>query len=250
MLPLNQTIGAKHLQVSVRDNNVDQVLRVLKRKMQREGMFREMKRRRFYEKPSDRTARERSEAIRRRRKLARKQALRDGLIAQPKKRIEPARRQTWSPTTPIHAGGARLRRTHCDFVFSNRMRRASFGHLPGTPREESCRTDFGHGAVGVVRPDKDPPHNLKATRPTGMKPINPPSECGPRGVPNAKRAVVRVFNARLLAGRTVWVWPTVRAALTSKHPWLVVACARLARPRARGPMARLIFIPALLAAQA
>ena len=46
------TIG-KHLQIFVRDNNVDQALRVLKKKMQREGVFREMKRRRAYEKPSD-----------------------------------------------------------------------------------------------------------------------------------------------------------------------------------------------------
>jgi small subunit ribosomal protein S21 len=51
--------------VYVRDNNVDQALRALKRKMQREGVFREMKQRRFYEKPSERAAREKSEAIRR-----------------------------------------------------------------------------------------------------------------------------------------------------------------------------------------
>jgi small subunit ribosomal protein S21 len=41
------------MQVLVRDNNIDQALRVLKKKMQREGVFREMKRRRFYEKPSE-----------------------------------------------------------------------------------------------------------------------------------------------------------------------------------------------------
>jgi small subunit ribosomal protein S21 len=46
------------LQVLVRDNHVDQALRVLKKKMQREGVFREMKRRRFYEKPSERANRE------------------------------------------------------------------------------------------------------------------------------------------------------------------------------------------------
>ena len=62
------------MQVLVRDNNVDQALRVLKKKMQREGMFRELKRRRFYEKPSEKTTREKAEAIRRTRKLARKQA--------------------------------------------------------------------------------------------------------------------------------------------------------------------------------
>ncbi len=79
------------MRVLVRDNNIDQALRVLKKKMQREGVFREMKRRRFFEKPSDRTAREQSEAIRRRRKLARKQAIRDGLIAAPKKKVEVGR---------------------------------------------------------------------------------------------------------------------------------------------------------------
>ena len=76
------------MQVLVRDNNVDQALRVLKKKLQREGVFREMKKRRYFEKPSERTTREKGEAIRRRRKLARKQAVRDGLIAAPKKKIE------------------------------------------------------------------------------------------------------------------------------------------------------------------
>lgn len=68
------------LQVFVRDNNIDQALRVLKKKMQREGVFRELKRRRAYEKPSERKVRERSEAIRRRRKLERKIAQREGLL--------------------------------------------------------------------------------------------------------------------------------------------------------------------------
>jgi small subunit ribosomal protein S21 len=74
------------MQVLVRDNNVDQALRVLKKKMQREGVFREMKRRRFYEKPSEKSTREKAEAVRRARKLARKQAIREGLIAAPKKK--------------------------------------------------------------------------------------------------------------------------------------------------------------------
>ncbi len=68
------------VQVHVRDNNVDQALRALKKKMQREGIFREMKRRRAYEKPSERRAREAAEAVRRARKLARKRALREGQI--------------------------------------------------------------------------------------------------------------------------------------------------------------------------
>jgi small subunit ribosomal protein S21 len=57
-----------HVQVFVRDNNVDQALKALKKKMQREGLFREMKLRGHYEKPSERRAREKAEAIRRARK--------------------------------------------------------------------------------------------------------------------------------------------------------------------------------------
>jgi small subunit ribosomal protein S21 len=68
------------VQVLVRDNNVDQALRVLKKKMQREGVFREMKLRGHYEKPSERRVRERQEAIRRARKLARKKLQREGLL--------------------------------------------------------------------------------------------------------------------------------------------------------------------------
>ena len=64
--------------VSVRDNNVAQALRVLKKKMQREGMFREMKNRRAYEKPSERKAREMAESTRRVRKLMRKRLEREG----------------------------------------------------------------------------------------------------------------------------------------------------------------------------
>ena len=66
------------MQVSVRDNNVDQALKALKKKMQREGIFREMKLRRSYEKPSERRAREKAEAIRRGRKLERKRIEREG----------------------------------------------------------------------------------------------------------------------------------------------------------------------------
>ncbi|MBI74587.1 MAG: 30S ribosomal protein S21 [Oceanicaulis sp.] len=69
------------VQIVVRDNNVEQALRALKKKMQREGTFREMKRRNHYEKPSEKKARQKAEAIRRARKLARKRAHREGLIA-------------------------------------------------------------------------------------------------------------------------------------------------------------------------
>jgi small subunit ribosomal protein S21 len=71
------------VQIFVRDNNVDQALKALKKKMQREGTFREMKRRNHYEKPSEKRARERAEAVRRARKLARKRAQREGLLPKP-----------------------------------------------------------------------------------------------------------------------------------------------------------------------
>ncbi|HSM43181.1 MAG TPA: 30S ribosomal protein S21 [Afifellaceae bacterium] len=73
------------VQVIVRDNNVDQALKALKKKMQREGIFREMKLRGHYEKPSVKKAREKAEAVRRARKLARKRAQREGLIPGPKR---------------------------------------------------------------------------------------------------------------------------------------------------------------------
>ena len=74
------------MQVLVRDNTVEQALRVLKKKMQREGLFREMKARRSYEKPSEKRVREKAEAVRRQRKLARKLAQREGLLPAPKRK--------------------------------------------------------------------------------------------------------------------------------------------------------------------
>lgn len=79
------------MQVSVRDNNVDQALRALKKKLQREGVFREMKLKQHFEKPSVKKAREKAEAIRRARKLARKKAQREGLLPPPKPKEKPAR---------------------------------------------------------------------------------------------------------------------------------------------------------------
>jgi small subunit ribosomal protein S21 len=80
------------LQVLVRDNNVDQAMRVLKKKMQREGIFREMKQRKAYEKPSERKTREKAEAVRRARKAARKLAQREGLLPAPKRPVKPVGR--------------------------------------------------------------------------------------------------------------------------------------------------------------
>jgi small subunit ribosomal protein S21 len=76
----NNAREGTRLLVQVRDNNVDQALRALKRKMQREGVFREMKQRKYYEKPSEKRVREQAEAVRRARKLARKKAQREGLL--------------------------------------------------------------------------------------------------------------------------------------------------------------------------
>ncbi len=63
--------------VNVRDNNVEQAMRVLKKKMQREGLFREIKLRRNYEKPSVKRVREEAESVRRWRKIDRKRKERE-----------------------------------------------------------------------------------------------------------------------------------------------------------------------------
>lgn len=65
--------------IIVRDNNVEQALRALKKKLQREGLFREMKARKSFEKPSEKKKREKQEAVRRWRKLDRKRKERDGI---------------------------------------------------------------------------------------------------------------------------------------------------------------------------
>lgn len=89
------------MQVFVKDNNVDQALKVLKKKMQREGILREIKQRRNYEKPSERRVREKAEATRRAKKLARKKAQREGLLPMPKAKPRLTRRPgAFSPERP------------------------------------------------------------------------------------------------------------------------------------------------------
>ena len=88
------------MQVLVRDNNVDQALKVLKKKMQREGVFREMKLRGHYEKPSERRVREKAEAIRHARKLARKKLQREGLLPM-KPRTIPGPPEEAAPRAPL-----------------------------------------------------------------------------------------------------------------------------------------------------
>ena len=97
------------MQVFVRDNNIDQALRILKKKMQREGIFREIKKRSAYEKPSERKSREKAEAIRRIRKLARKKAQREGLLPQPKPKERVARpRDVFRSPQPATAAAAQV----------------------------------------------------------------------------------------------------------------------------------------------
>jgi small subunit ribosomal protein S21 len=66
------------MEVNVNDNNVDHALRILKKKMQREGVYRDMKIHRHFEKPSEKKARKRIESLRRSRKLSRRRLEREG----------------------------------------------------------------------------------------------------------------------------------------------------------------------------
>lgn len=94
------------MQVLVRDNNIDQALRVLKKKMQREGIFREMKQRSAYEKPSEKKTREQAEAVRRTRKAARKKLQREGLLPAPKPKLRDGKDAKGRPVRPRAEGGA------------------------------------------------------------------------------------------------------------------------------------------------
>jgi small subunit ribosomal protein S21 len=66
------------MEVSVNSNDVDHALRVLKKRMQREGVYKDMKIHRHFEKPSEKKARKRVESLRRARKMSRKRFERDG----------------------------------------------------------------------------------------------------------------------------------------------------------------------------
>src|SRR6202008_1007302 len=79
------------LQVLVPGNKVAQTLKALQKKRQREGLFREMKLRNHYEKPSEKRAREKAEAIRRARKLQRKKLQREGVLPKPARVARPSR---------------------------------------------------------------------------------------------------------------------------------------------------------------
>ena len=131
------------MQVLVRDNNVDQALRALKKKMQREGIFREMKMRGHYEKPSEKRAREKAEAVRRARKLARKRAQREGLLPMTPRPaaaggrwpVQDVRRADTPIFRPFrfydHQGGAMRSRRHLSF-----LHRAGGGDAGARPASE------------------------------------------------------------------------------------------------------------------
>ena len=65
------------MKIEVFDNQIEPALKSLKRAMLKEGVFKEMKRRAFYEKPSVRRKRKRAEALKKRRKAERRAARRD-----------------------------------------------------------------------------------------------------------------------------------------------------------------------------
>ena len=66
------------IEVTVRDNNVEKALRVLKKKLQKDGLFRELRMMQFYEKPSDKRMRKHKESLRRIAKEKRLKRLREG----------------------------------------------------------------------------------------------------------------------------------------------------------------------------
>ena len=140
--------------VQVRDNNVDQALKALKKKMQREGIFREMKLRNYYEKPSEKRVREQAEAVRRARKLARKRAQREGLLpgkAAVKPGARPGGRPGSGPPRPRHRWRApqwRLRRRRWLRRWWRRLRRAAVTRRPCPRRSANFRASLpGSGAA-------------------------------------------------------------------------------------------------------
>lgn len=66
------------MRVEVHDNKIDEALRALKRKMLKEGILNEIRRRQFYEPPSVRRRREHAAAVARARKAERKRLEREG----------------------------------------------------------------------------------------------------------------------------------------------------------------------------
>jgi small subunit ribosomal protein S21 len=70
-----ETLLGRPLEVEVRDS-VDKALKILKQKMSKEGILQEIKRRRYYEKPSVKRKRKMREARKRRRREAKRRVIR------------------------------------------------------------------------------------------------------------------------------------------------------------------------------
>ena len=134
------------MQVLVRDNNVDQALKALKKKMQREGIFREMKLRGHYEKPSEKKAREKAEAIRRARKLARKRMQREGLLPMKPKPTTGPGGPTRAPRRPSRR--ARPRSRPCQAVRAARRRTST---APGADDAAGSARRIGRRRAGSSR---------------------------------------------------------------------------------------------------
>jgi small subunit ribosomal protein S21 len=64
--------GGTALRIEVVDNQIEPALKALKRELLKGGVFKEMKRRAFYEKPSVKRKRKQAEARKKRRKAARR----------------------------------------------------------------------------------------------------------------------------------------------------------------------------------
>ena len=63
--------------VTVRNNNVEKAMRVLKKKLQKDGLFKELRMRQYYEKPSTKKQRKKKEMIRNWKKKQKLKELRD-----------------------------------------------------------------------------------------------------------------------------------------------------------------------------
>jgi small subunit ribosomal protein S21 len=68
----DRSIYFRAVEVEVKDNNIEKAMRALKNRMSKEGVLQELKRRRFYEKPSVRRKRKEREALKRLRRAARR----------------------------------------------------------------------------------------------------------------------------------------------------------------------------------
>ena len=70
-VPRERLVGHALLAIHVKNNDVDFALRLLKKQMQKSGLIRELRRRRQYEKPSERRRRQKRDGIRNTRKRER-----------------------------------------------------------------------------------------------------------------------------------------------------------------------------------